>query len=118
MRRQDYLRLYSQTRALRGNAAEAIKAPKDTVPSTIPERDTEHARGYGQWVMIYQRTSGESDLITLPYLVKSSEALTPAEAEAQAEAYLQIKPDRYNRVTIGVGYVGTERFTPRPSERW
>lgn len=114
MRRQDYLRIYSETIAARGNAARAMQQPKDRVPNTdeIVNRSTVNARGYGQWVAIYQRTSGQNDFIHMPFLVKTREPITPAEAEARAMQYLEQEPDAYNRVTIGVGYMGTEQFNP------
>lgn len=112
VRRQDFLRLYSETIALRGLAAEAIDMPKDQLPTRIEPRGTRRATGYGHWVAIYQRTSGSSDLLLQPFLVKSREPLTPAEAEARAREYLDKEPERYNRVTLGVGYLGTEQFVP------
>lgn len=113
-RRQDFLRLYSETRALRGVAAQAVQAPKDTIPESnlIVRRGTVQAQGYGQWVGIYQRTVGTSDYYHTPFLVKSSQPLTPAEAEAQALSYLDQQPEKYNRTTLGVQYLGTERFVP------
>jgi hypothetical protein len=107
--------LHSETLNLRGNAAEAIKAPKDQIPTTIAPRGTEHVSGHGTWVSVYQRSSGETDLIHMPYLVKSHQPITPEEAEQQVVEYLQREPDKYNRVTLGIGYVGTEKFMPRPS---
>ena len=115
-RRQDFLRLYAQTRALRGGAAEAMFYPKEAIPSAdqIHPRDTVLARGYGQWVSIYQRSSAGSDFFHTPFLIKTSQPITPAEAEARALAYLDQEPDTYNRVTLGVAYVGTEQFNPLP----
>jgi hypothetical protein len=114
MRRQDYLRVYSETLASRGNAARALTQPKDRPPTNdeIVNRSTVNARGYGQWVAIYQRTSGQDDFMHMPFLVKTREPITPAEAEARALDYLNQEPDAYDRVTIGVGYMGTEHFTP------
>lgn len=114
MRRQDYLRIYSETMAARGNAARAMQQPKDRVPTTdeIVNRSTVRAKGYGQWVAIYQRTSGQNDFMHMPFLVKTSEPITPEEAEARALEFLSQQPDEYNRVTIGVGYMGTEEFNP------
>jgi hypothetical protein len=113
MRRQDYLRLYSQTRELRELGQEAIRWEKDVLPPKTVDRNTEYSTGYGQWVMIYQRTIGESDMIQMPYLIRSNEPLTPEEAEQRALGYLERNPDDYDRRTLGVGYVGTERFVPR-----
>lgn len=92
-----------------------MDAPKNDVPSAdqIEPRTTINARGYGQWVMIYQRTSGESDFMKSPFLVKSHVPITPAEAEARAAAFLTDDDNTYNRVTLGVGYMGTELFTPQ-----
>lgn len=114
MRRQDYLRIYSETLATRGNALRALSQPKDRVPASdeIVNRSTVNARGYGQWVAIYQRTSGQNDFMHVPFLVKTNEPITPAEAEARAMDYLNQQPDAYDRVTIGVGYLGTEKFNP------
>lgn len=113
-RRQDFLRLYSETRTARANAVQAMQAPKDQLPGAdeIVHRTTINARGYGQWVMIYQRTSGQSDFMQQPFLVKSSQPITPAEAERRALDFLTDDDNTYNRVTLGVGYVGTEQFHP------
>lgn len=117
-RRQDFLRLYSQTSRLRGQAAEAIDAPKDVPGGGLRpvQRDTEQARGFGHWVAIFQRTSGTSDFISTPFLIKSATLLTPAEAEARALAYLEQEPDTYNRTTLGVTFTGVERFAPRADQ--
>lgn len=112
LRRQDYLRLYSETRALRGLAAKAIDMPRGQVPTEAESRGTRFATGYGHWVHIYQRASGESDLLHKVFLVKSQEPLTPEEAEAQAAQWAQQGEDAYNYVTLGVGYMGTEVFEP------
>lgn len=115
IRRQDFLRLYGETRALRSTARTAIGLPKDQLPDVkdIVNRGTVNARGYGQWVMVHQRTSGTSDFFSTPFLIKSGQPLTPEEAEQRALGYLDQQPDAYNRVTIGVGYVGTEHFQPK-----
>lgn len=114
MRRQDYLRLYSATRVVRGQTLAAMGAPKD-IPAgglDIPTRPTIQARGYGHWVGIHQRTRGQSDYIFTPFLVKSNQPLTPAEAEARAETYLDTSPDEYNRIVTGISYMGSELFQP------
>lgn len=115
MRRQDYLRLYSQTRSLRDQASEAIQAPKDIIAGglTPVERTTVKATGYGHWVGIYQRSRNGSDFYHTPFLVKSSRPITPAEAEQRAMDYLQTAPDEYDRVTLGVGFMGVEHFVPK-----
>lgn len=114
MRRQDFLRLYSHTLNVRAGTLDAINAPKDEVAGglDIPIRPTVHARGYGHWVGIHQRTIGESDYIFTPFLIKSNEAMTPADAEARALQYLDQAPDVYNRTTMGVSYMGAEQFNP------
>lgn len=114
MRRQDYLRLYSATRAVRAQTLEAMGAPKDEVAGgmAIPVRPTIQATGYGHWVGIHQRTRGQSDYIFTPFLVKSREPMTPAEAEARAMEFLDTSPDEYNRVLRGISYMGAERFEP------
>lgn len=116
MRRQDFLRLYSETRDVRADVADAMDRPKDVVPSgsDIIERTTEYATGYGTWVSIYQRTRGMDDLIHTPFLIKTAEPITPAEAEQRAQWFLeQEEPDVYNRITLGVAYTGTNRFVRR-----
>lgn len=114
MRRQDFLRLYSHTVNVRAQALEAMDAPKDEVAGglTIPTRPTVTATGYGHWVGIHQRTRGESDYIFTPYLIKSNAPMTPAAAEARAIEFLQQAPDVYDRVTLGVVYMGAEEFQP------
>lgn len=116
MRRQDFLRLYSETLAVRDDVAEAMDRPKNVVPSAdaIKERTTEYATGYGTWVSIYQRTRGQNDLIHTPFLIKTNTPISPAEAEQRALWFLeQEEPDVYNRITLGVTYTGTNLFTPR-----
>jgi hypothetical protein len=112
LRRQDFLRLYSETRALRGQAAEAIGQPRGEIPTTIQPRGTRFTSGYGQWVHIYQRPSGETDLLHKVFLVKSNNPITPEEAEAQALQWAREGESQYNYVTLGVGYMGTEQFIP------
>ena len=113
LRRQDFLRLYSETRALRGLAEQAIQAPRHLPPETIEPRSTRFTSGYGSWVHIYQRASGETDLLHKVFLVKSADPITPEEAEQQALEWAQAGEDSYNYVTLGVGYMGTEQFIPR-----
>lgn len=114
MRRQDYLRLHSQTLAARARTAAAIRAPKTDLPSgeMISPRSTTKARGYGSWVMIYQRTKGETDLIETPWLIRSEELITPEEAERRAGNYIAQNPYEYDRVVLGIGYVGTDAYSP------
>lgn len=112
MRKQDFLRLYSQTVNVRASVLDSMAAPRNTVPSTIEKRGTITARGYGTWVGIHQRTSGQQDYIFTPFLIKSDQPITPEEAEQRALAYLEEQPDEYNRVTLDVGYLTTEQFIP------
>lgn len=110
MRRQDFLRLYSETRAMRADLAEAMDRPKNLVPSSdqINTRTSEYQTGFIQSVIIYQRTRGEQDLIETPFMIKTNRPITPGEAEQRAQWYLeQEEPDVYNRVTLGVAYTGT-----------
>jgi len=112
MRKQDFLRLYSQTVNVREGVREAMNAPRNTRPSAVEKRGTINARGYGTWVGIHQRTQGQSDYIFTPFLIKSNVPITPEEAEQRAQQYLDEQPDEYNRVTIAVGYLNTEQFIP------
>lgn len=114
MRRQDFLRLYSQTRNLRGQAEQLLDAPKNIINGGVnPEpRDTISVKGYGYWVAVYQRTVGQQDFMSTPYLVKSHEQLTPAEAERRVGSFLVESEDVYNRTVLGVGLVGVEQFNP------
>lgn len=114
IRNQDWYRLWNQTAALRNRAGDAMFQPKDRLPThaEIIERDTIRAQGMGTWVSVFQRTRGEQDFISLPFLIKSRTPITPAEAEARALAWTESAPDFYNRVTLGVAYTGTERFNP------
>ncbi len=112
MRKQDFLRLYSQTVNVREAVKESMNAPRNVPPSNPEKRDTIKARGYGTWVGIHQRTSGESDYIFTPFLIKSNAPITPEEAEQRAAAYIDQQPDEYNRVVMGIGYLTTERFVP------
>lgn len=114
MRRQDFLRLYSHTISVRARALEAMQAPKDLPAGgmDIPVRPTINVTGYGHWVGIHQRTRGESDYIFTPYLVKANAPMTPADAEGRALEFLQQAPDMYDRVTLGVVYMGAEQFQP------
>lgn len=116
MRRQDFLRLYSEVLASNDRTQEAMDAPKDVVPSgPFPLRHTETAApGYIQSVAIYQRTRGTDDLIQTPYMIKTARPITPQEAEQRAQWYLeQEEPDVYNRITLGVVYTGTVRLERR-----
>lgn len=112
MRKQDFLRLYSQTVNVREAVREQMNAPRQTVPSVVEKRGTVNATGYGQWVGIHQRTSGQADYIFTPFLIKTAQPITPEEAEQRALAYLDEQPDEYNRTTIAVGYLSTEHFIP------
>jgi hypothetical protein len=112
LRKQDFLRLYSQTVNVRESVRDSMNAPRSSKPSRIETRGTINARGYGTWVGIHQRTSGQADYIFTPFLIKSTVPITPEEAEARALAYLDEQPDEYNRTTIGVGYLSTEHFIP------
>lgn len=115
MRRQDYLRLYSQTRNLRKQAEQLLDAPKNIINGGVtPEpRNTIHARGYGYWVAVHQRTVGDNDFLTQPFLLKSHTQLTPAEAERRVGEFLANSEHEYDRVVLGVGIVGIEEFHPQ-----
>jgi hypothetical protein len=114
LRRQDYLRLYSETLNARGRVAAAVSAPKDLIPGreNITQRSKAGRQGYGTWVMVYQRTKGETDLIAQPWLLRSDELMTPQEAERQVGSYIANNPYEYDRVLIGIGYAGTDAYQP------
>ena len=114
MRRQDFLRLYSQTRALRAQGNELLDAPKDVIHGgvTPQPRDTIRAKGYGYWVAVYQRNVGEQDFQSQPFLIKSHQPLTPAEAERRAGEFVANSEFEYDRIILGVGLVGIEEFRP------
>lgn len=112
MRKQDFLRLYSQTVNVRESVRENMNQPRNTVLAEPEKRGTVNATGYGQWVGIHQRTQGQADYIFTPFLVKTSVPITPEEAEQRAMDYLDQEPDVYNRVLLGVGYLTTEHFIP------
>ena len=116
MRKQDFLRLYSQTVNVRESVKVSQYAQRNAIPSTIENRDTIRARGYGQWVGIHMRTAGQNDYIFQPYLVKTAEPITPERAEQVARDFVETQADEYNRVIIGVGYLSTERFIPTNPE--
>ena len=115
LRTQDWYRLWSQTVSLREQAKRASMRDRDTIPGAdeIQERDTELARGYGQWVLVTQRTRGEGDMIVTPFLVKTADPITPGDAETQAVQWATQDERKYNRRLLGVTYIGTERFNPR-----
>ena len=114
LRREDFLRLYSETRAARGRSAAAAAHPKTELPTPelISPRTKTGRKGYGSWVMVYQRTKGERDLIAMPWLLRSDELLTPEDAESRVGVYIATNPYEYDRVVIGIGYVGTDRYGP------
>lgn len=114
MRRQDFLRLYSETVNARGRVSAAVAAPKTELPSRdiIAQRTKAGRGGYGSWVMVYQRTKGESDLVAEPWLLRSDELLTPEEAERRVGSAIAQNPYEYPRVVIGIGYVGTDEYNP------
>lgn len=112
LRRQDYLRLYSETRTARGAAATAVSMPRDVLPS--PEQINRRTYGaktkYGSWVMIYQRAKGETDIIAQPWMIGSDELITPEEAERRAGAAIASNPYEYDRTLLGIGYIGTDQY--------
>lgn len=114
IRRQDYLRLYSETRAARGTTGAAMAAPRDALPSPelINRRTTHHTTGYGSWVMVYQRPTGGGETFKQPWLIRSSELLTPAEAERRVGQFIAENPYNYGRTVTGIGYMGTDEYTP------
>lgn len=117
LRRQDYLRLYSETRGARGRAGLAVGADRQSLPSgdLLSQRTTERATGYGSWVMVYQRAKGETELIQQPWLIRSNELITPEEAERRVGEAIANNPYEYDRTLVGVGYIGTDVYTPRRS---
>lgn len=112
LRRQDYLRLYGETRSARGTTAQAVSAPRDVLPSSelINRRSTVNKSGYGSWVMVYQRNKGETEIIKSPWLIRSNELLTPMEAERRAGEAIAQNPYEYDRTLVGVGYIGTDQY--------
>ena len=115
LRRQDYLRLHSETLGARGRSGLAIGAPRNELPSQELQspRTTERASGYGSWVMVYQRAKGETEIIQQPWLIRSNELITPEEAERRVGEAIAQNPYEYDRTLIGVGYVGTDVYIPR-----
>ena len=118
MRMENYLHMYSEIRATRGNVPEAMDRPKNVVPSQeqIERRTTINARGYGTWVTAYQRHVGSSDLMEQRFLIKSDAPISPEEAERRTGVLLANNDDIYDRVTLGISYTGTEFYTPQAGQ--
>lgn len=114
LRRQDYLRLYSETRTAIGRAAAAAAAPRDVLPSgeLISDLSTFGKTGYVSWVNVYQRVPGETELIRTPWQIRSDELITPEEAERRAGQAIAQNPYDYERTLVGLGYAGTTRLVP------
>lgn len=114
-----FLQLYSQTRAIREQTAEAMAAPKN-IPAgglTIPERASVRATGYGQWARIYSRPVGGTEVEPLYYFVRSDVPLTPQEVEDRARADFEANAidehgSMFNNVISGVAFTGIERLVP------
>lgn len=117
MRMHDFQRLYTQTLVHRQDIVNAITRPVDRLPlgPEVNIRNTERATGYGTWVVLSQRTRGESDFIQTPYLIKSAQPITPQEAIDRVMQFAERDENNYNRVTLSVMYTGTERFIPKPT---
>lgn len=114
IRRQDFLRLYSATRAARAATREAMGAPRESVPdqSIIREMPGSAEEGYGSWVMVYQRETGGSEPFQQPWLLKSEGLLTPEEAERRVGELVAQNPYDYGRTVTGIQYIGTDHYTP------
>lgn len=119
MRTHDFQRLYSELDAIRGQAGEALDAPKDIPGGGLEPKPWSTQRGitgFGHWVSIYQVERQSGALIHMPYLIKSDQPLTPAQAEQQALDYLNTQPDNYDRRTIGVTFSGFAKFGGPPGQ--
>jgi hypothetical protein len=115
MRTHDFQRLYNEIGALRGQAGQAIEAPKDIPGGGLQPRpwSTQDKSGFIHWVSIYQTERATGALIHMPYAIKSDRILTPAEAEQRTLDFLSTQPDNYNRRTIGVTFSGLAELQPR-----
>lgn len=119
IRQSVFRQMYSETVAARSRVADALTAPKD-VPGgglTPVARSTVRAKGFGNWVSIFHRGVGSSDVDRFYYLAKSSHPLTPAEAEAMAIADFEAAAqDEHgtvtNRVVEGAIFTGVEQYVP------
>lgn len=114
LRRQDFLRLYSATRAARARTAAAMAADRTSPPGQeiINEKPNSATEGYGSWVMVYQRQTGGTEPFQQPWLLKSEELLTPEEAERRVGELIAQNPYDYGRTVTGVQYIGTDHYTP------
>lgn len=113
IRRHDFTRLYSQTRAARGRMGEAMGAPRDVLPSPemISPGRGESRHRFISWVMTYQREVGGTEITQEPWAVGSEELLTPEEAERRIGEAVANSPQSYPRRFLGAVYTGTDDFT-------
>lgn len=118
-RRTVFLQMYSEARMARQRIGQALNAPKD-IPGgglTPQQRTTQFATGYGNWVSIFHRPIGSAEVERFYYLAKSSQPLTPAEAEARARADFEAAAQNehgtvYRSVIEGVIFTGVEQYNP------
>lgn len=113
LRRDTFLRMYSQNRASRAQWEAAAAQPVDQPPETVKQRDTIRARGYGTWVEMVMRTVGTGELQYNRFLVKSHAPMTPQEAMDTANQVWQQNASQYPMTLVGMTYRGTEFYTPQ-----
>lgn len=114
-----FQQMYSQALAARAQIADALTAPKDQPGGglTPVTRSTVRASGYGNWVSLFHRPVGSSEVERFYYLAKSNRPLTPMEAEAKAiEDFETAAQDEhgtvYRSVIEGAIFTGVEQYIP------
>lgn len=114
VRRSTFSQLFSEEIGVREQSKGGISADRFATPdaTTFNQRTTVSARGYGQWVKVYYRNKGEDQLYDEPWLIKSSEPLTPYDAESQVGALIAQHEGEYDKVFVAAAYMTTDQYTP------
>lgn len=119
MGRQAFLRLYSQTLALRSKVPNALDWDVNLKPdaTVIGQRDTTRGRGYLTWLSVATREVGSTEVEGQYFVIRTNEPLSPQEAMDQAQAgFIQQQQQGHGsargRVWVGATYTGTEQLNP------
>lgn len=105
--------LYGEAATAKANVQRSMNLPLDQLPDqeAITPWTTRASSGFGQRVQVLQR-GPDGEVFSSPYLLRTDQLVTPAEAIQAAIVSFTANADKYQVTVLGGYYTGTFDLQP------